>query len=335
MNTPLGAPRGGASENRGVAFELFVFRMLEQDPEVELTAGSAPYGPSQVFDFAGRRNGKPLLVEVKQTTPQTAIRLMQIASQLKFAATEYAKLYPGEAPELILACAGVLSEPMRDRAAQLGLLLWDGPYLGSWALRLGVKVPPYIASGYPDAGIHADAVSQYAHSLISRLRSIRPGQRGWSSYEKYCEELLNFLFVPPLKPAIPQSRDYRKANRRDYILPNYALDGGFWEFMRNHYDAHYVVAEVKNLSSHPEKEDILQVANYLNRHGTGLFALVLARSELNKNAQWTCREQWIQHNKLIIGINDADVRQMVETKLAGGDPAELVREKIEDFRLGI
>ena len=109
----------------------------------------------------------------------------------------------------------------------------------------------------------------------------------------------------------------------------------FWQFMRAHYDAHYVVAEVKNLSGSPGKHEILQVANYLNPHGTGLFALVLARTELDATAMWICREQWVQHNKLIIGINDDDVHQMVENKLAGKDPAELVRQKIEDFRLGI
>ena len=76
---------------------------------------------------------------------------------------------------------------------------------------------------------------------------------GWPAYEKYCEDLLNFLFVPPLNPAIPQSRDGRGVNRRDYILPNYALDGGFWQFMRTHYEAHLVVAEVKNLSRGPAR----------------------------------------------------------------------------------
>jgi hypothetical protein len=30
-------------------------------------------------------------------------------------------------PELGLACARVLSEPIRDRAARSGLHLWDGP----------------------------------------------------------------------------------------------------------------------------------------------------------------------------------------------------------------
>jgi len=326
---------GGHSENRGAALEQFVLRILEQDPEIELGAGSSPYGPDHGFDFAARRKGKPLLVDAKQTTPQTAQRLKQLEAQLRSAAAAYTKLHPGEAPDLALACAGVLSGPMRDRAAQLGLQLWDGPYLSSWAQRLGVKVPSFIASGSRDASDRDDPAFQYTHSLLRRLESIQPGRPRWSSYEKYCEDLLNFLFVPPLKPAIPQSRDTQNANRRDYILPNYALDGEFWQFMRTHYDAHYVVAEVKNLSTLVGKNEILQVANYLNPHGTGLFALVLARRELNETAQWTCREQWMQHNKLIIGINDADVRQMIDTKLAGGDPAELVREKIEDFRLGI
>jgi hypothetical protein len=81
-------------------------------------------------------------------------------------------------------------------------------------------------------------------------------------------------------------------NRRDYILPNYALDGGFWQFMRNHYSAHYVVAEVKNVRGRgPGKRRILQVANYLNPHGTGLFALVVARREPDDTARWVCREQ--------------------------------------------
>jgi hypothetical protein len=53
----------GRTENCGAAFEQFVLRILEHDPEIELA----------------------------------------------------------------LACAGVLSEPIRGRAARSGLHLWDGP----------------------------------------------------------------------------------------------------------------------------------------------------------------------------------------------------------------
>ena len=73
-------------------------------------------------------------------------------------------------------------------------------------------------------------------------------------------------------------------NRPDYILPNYALGGGFWQFMRTHYEAHLIVAEVKNLSHGPGKAEILQVANYLNPRGTGLVDLVLARRGFDQTA---------------------------------------------------
>ena len=105
--------------------------------------------------------------------------------------------------------------------------------------------------------------------------------------------------------------------------------------MRSHYEAHYVIVEVKNLNGLLGKNEILQVANYLNPHGTGLFALIVARTKMDETARWICREQWIQHNKLIIGLDDEDVRHMITTKVAGGDAAELVRQKIEDFRLQI
>lgn len=66
------APRG-RTENRGGAFEQFVLRILEHDPEIELAAGM-PYGHHvgpQGFGFAARRNGKPLLIDAKQVPPQT------------------------------------------------------------------------------------------------------------------------------------------------------------------------------------------------------------------------------------------------------------------------
>lgn len=53
------------------------------------------------------------------------------------------------------------------------------------------------------------------------------------------------------------------------------------------------------------------------------------------SARWTCREQWVHYGKLIVGVSDEDVVQMGTIKTGGGDPAGLVRQKIEDFRLGI
>lgn len=56
---------------------------------------------------------------------------------------------------------------------------------------------------------------------------------------------------------------------------------------------------------------------------------------MKDTAEWICREQWVQHNKLIVGLDDDDVRQMLVTRMAAGDPVELIRPKIIDFRLMI
>lgn len=320
---------------RGYEFEQFVKEILERSPDVELASDlSARFG-DEGFDFTAVRDGRPLLIQVKLTTPQTSYRLEQMDAELRAATERYRQLHPGSEPSPVAAFPGVLSESKQAVAAKSRLEVWDGPHLRARAQQVRVEVPPYVASEGPEGAGWLDAGYPYEHAWLYRLQHIVPGRNGWSAYEKYCEDLLNFLFVPPLNPAIRQSRDDHRANQRDYVLPNYALDGGFWQFMRDHYGAHYVVAEVKNLRDSPGKREILQVANYLNPHGTGLFAMVLARKEMDETARWICREQWVQHNKLIVGISDEDVRQMVETRMAGNDPAELVRQKIEDFRLGI
>jgi hypothetical protein len=103
--------------------------------------------------------------------------------------------------------------------------------------------------------------------------------------------------------------------------------------MRDVYDAHYVVVDAKNYVGQVKKRDILQLANYLTAHGTGLFGMIISRSGDDRSAHETRREQWVIHRKMIIVLNDEDLRQMTANQLSGGDPGELIRQKIEDFRL--
>ena len=157
--------------------------------------------------------------------------------------------------------------------------------------------------------------SKWHWELAQRLIDINPGRSDAPAYEKWCEDVLNFLFCPPLNPPIVQQRDDIGANRRDLIMPNYATRG-FWHFMRNYYGAAYVVAEAKNATSPVNKLAVLQLANYLSRHGTGLFGMLLTRQGLNASAKWTRREHWVLHDKMIIGLDDEDMQQMLLTKRA-------------------
>jgi hypothetical protein len=59
------------------------------------------------------------------------------------------------------------------------------------------------------------------------------------------------------------------------------------------------------------KKQILQLANYLSQHGTGLLGIILTRTGDDSSAQYVRREQWMMHNKLILVLNDEDLIQML------------------------
>ncbi len=288
--------------------------------------------PDVRCDLVAERDGRPLLVEIKAQTPQTNQRSRDIVAQLKATADRYRRTRPdvGE-PGLVVAFPGVLSPPKAAFFDKEGVEVWDGRYLQSQARQFGVTVPAFVA--VPE-GEERFEDREPAQELLRRLSSIQPGRTHWPLYENFCEAALNFLFCPPLKLAIPQSRDGSRANRRDFILPNYAQQD-FWRFLRDRYGADFVVTEVKNTMNPAGKEEVLQLANYLTRHGTGLVGILMTRNGLNSTAQWISREQWVLHDKLIIGLGDEDIRQMLLDRQGGRDPSELIQQRIEDFRLRI
>jgi hypothetical protein len=91
----------------------------------------------------------------------------------------------------------------------------------------------------------------------------------------------------------------------------------------------------KNSCTPIGKASVLQVVNYMSERGTGLFAIIMCRKGDRRSSQLTSREQWILHRKMVIVLNDEDVRQAL-TNVAQGSGADIVlRQKIEDFRLAI
>ncbi|BCY08732.1 hypothetical protein [Actinoplanes sp. L3-i22] len=322
-------------EGNGWLFDNFIRDLLKASSAISGLEAERDGNESADIgvDFVAWYEGRPLLVEAQFQTPQTTSRLLAVIEKLKQASVAYQQARQlDRPPRLVIAFPGVLSEQRRAVVQGADVQIWDGIELQRMARLYNVFAPMFLA--IPE-GEEPPIRRRPADELLARLTGIRRGKRDWQAFEQFIEDLLNLLFVPPLNPVVTQSSTENGVNRRDFILPNYAPADSFWGFARIHYRGDFIVADAKNYRAQIGKAEVLQIANYLSHHGTGLVGLLLTRTGMASSARWTSREQWLLYNKLIVGLSDDDYRQMLLTHRAGGDPADLVRQRIEDFRLGM
>lgn len=272
------------------------------------------------------------IIECKRITPQTQHRVRNAAEQLsRYEESVRHQLDPQRTIETTLAVPGKLSKRLMYELAEHDITVWDAEWIAEKSALYGLaqEAVRFIGDETIDEGHRL-----LGPRLSERLKGMPPGQKYWPAYQNLCQDILEYLFSPPLSPPIRERGNHTKTKRRDIILPNYSEEG-FWRFARHEYRADHLLVDAKNYSKAIKKEQVLQIANYLQRHGVGLFALIMCRSGHAKPTLFTLREQWILHDKMIIVIDDNDVLQMIIAKSSGNDPTELIRQKIEDFRLDI
>lgn len=314
-------------------------------------------------DFIVDTGTTDLIVEAKREAPQTSSRLQLTIEQMKRYSAAYLEEF-GHTPRLVLAVPDSLSHDYKNLLHSSNIEVWDRPILLAEAELLGIATedifgpvdsnperpggdtigspiyrssaygPPVYQSPVYDSPRGVGRPTRYSDDLAERLANIVPGRPHWSAYQSLCGEILDYIFCPPLEHSIAESRNETGTNRRDFIYPNYAIDG-FWAFMRLHYEAHYIVVDAKNYQNPVKKDEVLQISHYLTRHGTGLFGLIACRGGVSPAARTVRRDQWILHDKLIIFLDDSDLRQMLENRESGSSPETVIRQKIEDFRLEV
>jgi hypothetical protein len=201
--------------------------------------------------------------------------------------------------------------------------------------------PPELAATLAAADARSgEALEEYSRrsaqhdEMRSRLQSMPCGRTHWSAYQKLCADILRYLFHPPLEQPLYENPNATGVNRRDIVLPNYATSG-FWQFLREEYQADFIVIDTKNNCGGITKPHVLQIANYLSEPGAGLFGVILTRRDEDRAAFATRREQWINHRKMVLVVGDVDLIQMMDSKASGGSAEEVLLKKLEGFRLGI
>lgn len=314
----------------GRELEQYIYEVISKSNEFRNVKLDWKAGHVIADLFAERRVGnqwQKVAIEVRYTAASTKERLMhtvQILEEIR-----------ERDPEItcVFLTPGKLAQETEELLRKRGIEIWDGKYLAArFKHEIEATYHPIFSSLF--RADHAAPPAKEEQIFIRRLRECKPGKENWVKYQRMIGKVLTFLFCPPLQEPLPEAMDHSRANRRDFVFPNYC-EQGFWAHLRSRYSADYIVVDAKNSSRSITKQDVLQVSNYLKEHGTGLFGIIVARVGVGDSAYYTLREVWAIEKKMIIILQDNDLEQMLLERLAGRAPETIIRQKIEDFRLSI
>ena len=319
----------------GYDFEQYMYGILCRNERFRNVRLDERIQEGQVIDLLAERQSQDgegweqLAIEVKFVPSFTYDRIQRVMSRR----AQIQHFVPGA--KFVLLFPGVLTDRLRMMLDEYRAEVWDRDYIWSvFQEQIEQAGHPVFTSALrpcrPSDGDSQTPEQEY----IDRLWSCVPGKADWNSYQKTVGDILSYLFCPPLSLPLTEKSDAMHANRRDFIFPNYC-DTGFWAFLRSRYGADYIVADAKNYSQNVSRKDILQMSNYLKAHGTGLFGMLIARKGVSDSAYYTVRELWALEKKLILIVHDNDLEQMLLEKESGREPENVIRQKIEDFRLSV
>lgn len=310
-------------------FVSFVTELMKESSRFSAIESDPAIGPDRLrpdiiaVETSPGGSKRKVLVECKSISVLSGPRVAESLRQLE--------KYKGAAPDIqaILAFPGKVAPEIVEELTRHAVEIWDIDRIGS----LFSKEIQRTKDGYYSALFHRALVRKKPElQLIEDIKNCPFGLPGWSTYQKLIGRALEMLFCPPLNKPFSENADFEKVNRRDFIFPNYASEG-FWLTLRQRYCADYVLVDAKNSKGKVSKAHVLQIANYLKPHGVGQFAIIIGRQGPDRLAQITIREQWLMHSKLIVVLEDRDMEAMLLATLAEGDPADILSDKIQQFRL--
>lgn len=233
---------------------------------------------------------------------------------------------------LVFAFPGELTENQGIKLGKLGVKVWDKQFFKD---QFSHEIDQIAPQNVPIVlQIKIGKTLPRERQYIERIKKINPGKKEALVYQRLVNEILKVLFVPPFYSPLYESSDQTRTNRRDHVMPNY-IENGFWSYLRDRYLVDFIVIDSKNYSGNVTKACVLQMINYLKKQGTGLFGLIIARNAGDRGCKQTIREKWILENKMVVILTDEDIENMLLAKSSTGDPEDIIRQKIEDFRLSL
>lgn len=177
-------------------------------------------------------------------------------------------------------------------------------------------------------------------NLIRQLDDCKPGKKHSRQYEEVCELIIRNLFEPNYFNRLTSQHKTKDEHFRMDLIGSLKINQNseesmhpLWQMLVQHYNSHFVVFEFKNYSKEIDQNLIYITEKYLFNAALRNVAIIISRKGFSKSAKFAAEGCLKEHGKLILGITDKDLVEML--KLKSDEAADYLLGKLEDFLMGI
>ncbi len=163
-----------------------------------------------------------------------------------------------------------------------------------------------------------------------KLKSIPRGRDGCYDYEDTISEILQYLFDGDLKGWHKQERTTDDLHRYDLIC-RVVDKSTVWKFISSNLDSRYVLFEFKNYQEKIGQSQVYSTEKYLFEKAKRKVCFLISREGPSDNAVVACQGAMREHGKLIINLDDEIIISLIDSKISGDDPNEILFEKVDEF----
>lgn len=209
------------------------------------------------------------------------------------------------------------------------------------------KAPPKEIEFEPEFQTKETGTSR-GEELISQLEKIKPGKPDAKNYELICQDIVKYLFGEYLIDARSQARTEDGLNFYDIIYRvNRMKPHPFWEALTRDFRARVVLFECKNYTKPITPIQVFTTERYLSIVALRSICFLLSRKAPQKNAALAASGAMRESGKLLIFLNDKDIKSMLRVRDAqlrdgpdsenwnSNDPTVLLDQKIYEFLSGL
>ena len=163
-------------------------------------------------------------------------------------------------------------------------------------------------------------------NTTKRLQACPRGTAGASEFEEIVGQVIKLCFFRALENVQPHERDVDGKVIRDWIASNRA-QSGFWQLVRQRYDATQVVWECKNYEE--LKASDFQQADYYMNEAIGRFVVLVFRGEILPGHYLHVRRISEKSRGFVLPLTDRDLRTFLRQAKNGKVKEDHIQERFD------